>query len=165
MMYDTSTQEQIYRDYYDKVFAYTVNRTRSREDAEDLTSEIFIKVYNKLESFDEKKAQLSTWIYQIAKHSVIDYYRRYKLSEELPEEITNDEDLDENLLNEEALSELASALQKLPVEQRDIIINRYYYGHTLQEIAEMMSLSYGVTKLRHKEALFRLRTEMTCADP
>ena len=164
MMYDTSTQEQIYRDYYDKVFAYTVNRTRSREDAEDLTSEIFIKVYNKLESFDEKKAQLSTWIYQIAKHSVIDYYRRYKLSEELPEEITNDEDLDENLLNEEALSELASALQKLPVEQRDIIINRYYYGHTLQEIAEMMSLSYGVTKLRHKEALFRLRTEMTCAD-
>ena len=165
MMYDTSTQEQIYRDYYDKVFAYTVNRTRSREDAEDLTSEIFIKVYNKLESFDEKKAQLSTWIYQIAKHSVIDYYRRYKLSEELPEEITNDEDLDENLLNEEALSELASALQKLPVEQRDIIINRYYYGQTLQEIAEMMSLSYGVTKLRHKEALFRLRTEMTCADP
>lgn len=164
MMYDASTQEQIYRDYYDKVFAYTINRTRSREDAEDLTSEIFIKVYNKLESFDDKKAQLSTWIYQIAKHSVIDYYRRYKQNEELPEEITNEDEIDQDLLNEESLSELAAALQKLPEEQRDIIINRYYYGHTLQEIAKMMSLSYGVTKLRHKEALMRLRQEMSCAD-
>ena len=163
MVYDASTQEQIYRDYYDKVYAYTVNRTRSREDAEDLTSEIFIKVYNKLESFDDKKAQLSTWIYQIAKHSVIDYYRRYKLSEELPEEITDEDEIDQDLLYEEALSELAAALQKLSVEQRDIIINRYYYGRTLQEIAEIMSLSYGVTKLRHKEALLRLRTEMTGA--
>ncbi len=164
MVYDASIQEQLYRDYYNKVFAYTLNRTRSREDAEDLTSEIFIKVYNKLESFDEKKAQLSTWIYQIAKHSVIDYYRRYKLSEELPEEIVDEDEIDQDLLNEEALSELASALQKLPDEQRDIIINRYYYGRTLQEIAEMMSLSYGVTKLRHKEALFRLRTELSRSD-
>ena len=55
MMYDASTQEQIYRDYYDKVFAYTINRTRSREDAEDLTSEIFIKVYNKLNPLMKKR--------------------------------------------------------------------------------------------------------------
>ncbi|HAG68630.1 MAG TPA: hypothetical protein DCL38_01495 [Lachnospiraceae bacterium] len=153
-----SIREQLYIDFHDKVFSYVYQRVRSREDAEDLTGDIFLKVYDKLDTYDNTKAAYSTWIYQITRNSVIDYYRRYKMTEEVPEELSTEKEIDEELLNDETLGELAEALKSLPEEQRDIIINRYYHGYTLQEISEMMSLSYGVTKLRHKEALFTLRS-------
>ena len=156
------SQEQLYTEYHDRVFAYVLHRVRSKEDAEDVVSEVFLKALNKLESFDESKAKLSTWIYQIAKHTVIDYYRRYRISEELPEELEKDEEIDEGLLNEETLVELANALKKLNEEQREIVIRRYYHGQLLMDIAKEMSLSYGVVKLRHKEALARLERYMNC---
>ncbi|MBR2275182.1 MAG: RNA polymerase sigma factor [Lachnospiraceae bacterium] len=154
------TKEQLYTEYHDKVYAYVIHRVRSTEDAEDVVSEVFIKVLGKLDSFDESKAKLSTWIYQIAKHTVIDYYRKYRISEELPEELMKDDEIDEGLLNEETLVELANALKRLDEEQREIIVRRYYNCQTLQDIAASMSLSYGVVKLRHKEALGRLERYM-----
>ncbi len=152
-----SFQENIYRDYHDKVYAYALSHVRTKEDAEDIASEVFIKVFEKLGTFDESKASISTWIYQITRNTVVDYYRRYRVNEELPEELEEDSEVDENILSQETLSELAEALKALPEEQRDIIVLRYYHGNTLQKVAEIMDLSYGIVKLRHKEALFRLK--------
>ncbi|MCR5790466.1 MAG: sigma-70 family RNA polymerase sigma factor [Lachnospiraceae bacterium] len=159
-METVSLQEKIYRDYHNKVYAYALSHVRSREDAEDIVSEVFLKVYEKLDTYDESKASMSTWIYQMTKNKVIDYYRRYHVSEELPEEIESSDEIDSGLLNEETLSELAEALKQLPQELRDIVVLRYYKGYTLQKTAEMMSLSYGVVKLRHKEALQRLQASL-----
>ena len=61
--------------------------------------------------------------------------------------------MSEKLLQEETLSRLASALKALPEQQRELIVLRYYKNKTLQEIAEIMDLSYGVTKRQHKAAL------------
>ncbi len=159
-MMDRSRQEQIYKDYKDKVYSYVLHRVHSKEDAEDLVTDIFIKIIDKYESFDESKAGISTWIFQITRNRVIDYYRSYKMPEEVPEDLAGDGDVDEGIISEETLSELAAALEKLPEQQKDIIVQRYYHGKTLQEISRMMSLSYGVTKLRHKEALIRLQNYM-----
>ena len=152
-----ATTEQLYRDYYDKIYGFVYHRVNTKEDAEDLVSEIFMKVFERLETYDEKKAAFSTWIYQIARNQVIDFYRARKTGEELPEELVDDDSLEEGYLTEETLSELAEALQKLPKVMRDIVIHRYYYERSLQEISEILSLSYGVVKLRHREALVRLK--------
>ena len=69
--------------------------------------------------------------------------------------------MDEGLLQTETLSELASALRKLPQQMMDIIVLRYYDGKTLTEIAQMMGLSYGAVKLRHQNALLMLKKNMT----
>ncbi|MCR5212039.1 MAG: RNA polymerase sigma factor [Lachnospiraceae bacterium] len=156
-MNEGSIQEQLYRDYHDKIYSYVFYRVNSKEDAEDLVSEIFIKVIDKLDTFDEGKAGYSTWIYQIAKNQIVDYYRGRKIQEELPEELLDDSSLEEGYLNEETLSELAAALESLPKAMRDIIIYRYYHEKSLQEISEIMSLSYGAVKLRHRDALLRLK--------
>ena len=68
--------------------------------------------------------------------------------------------MDENLLSNESLSELASALRSLPQQLMDIIVLRYYDGKPLTEIAEMMGLSYGAVKLRHQNALMLLREKL-----
>ena len=149
--------ETIYLHYYSKVMGYIHSRIRNRADAEDICSDVFEKIQRKLPEFDSAKASVSTWIFTITRNTVIDHYRRSKPVEELDENLSDNAELDESLLNNETLSELAEALRALPEELRDIIVLRYYDGKPLTEVAEIMGLSYGAVKLRHQSALAKLR--------
>ncbi|MBP3891129.1 MAG: RNA polymerase sigma factor [Solobacterium sp.] len=151
--------EQIYQDYYTKVFSYIHHRLQNYHEAEDLTEEVFGKVMRKLDTFDAYKASLSTWIFNITRNTLIDYYRGHHDTYEL---IDNYEYLEE--VKEESvldLDTLKKALMHLTKEERDIIILRYYEEYSLKEIAEKMHLSYGVTKLRHNSALQALKTQLS----
>lgn len=152
--------EQIYTSYYGKVMGYISARIRNRADAEDLCSEVFIKIQRKLEDYDPSKASISTWVFTITRNTVIDHFRRSKPTEELDENLSDDSEVDESLLNQETLSELAVALKKLPQQLMDILVLRYYDGKPLTEIAELMNLSYGAVKLRHQNALMLLRQHL-----
>jgi len=152
--------EQIYTSYYGKVMGYISARIRNRADAEDLCSEVFIKIQRKLEDYDPSKASISTWVFTITRNTVIDHFRRSKPTEELDENLSDDSEVDESLLNQETLSELAGALKKLPQQLMDILVLRYYDGKPLTEIAELMNLSYGAVKLRHQNALMLLRQHL-----
>ncbi len=152
------TKEEIYTQYRDKVFGYVRNHVNSPEDAEDITSDIFVKIYSKLDTYDESKASLSTWIYSMTSNTVIDFYRTNHVHSEIPEDLSDEgSTIEDEVLNNESLELLADALSKLPQELMDIIVLRYYKGLTLQDIAVKMNLSYGVAKLRHREALGKLR--------
>lgn len=152
------SSEEIYTEYRTKVFSYIRSRITNYYDAEDLCEDVFVKIYQKLDSFDDKKASLSTWIYNITKNTVIDFYRSHKNELELKEEmfiVEEDEEIDEDMLEQ-----LSKALNDLDEELKDIIVLRYYHGYNLTEIAQKMNLSYGVTKLRHKEALSVLNRKL-----
>ena len=69
-------KEKIYRDYHGKVCGYIRSKINSAQDAEDITSDVFVKVYEKLDTFDETKASLSTWIYTITRNTLTDYFRK-----------------------------------------------------------------------------------------
>ncbi len=153
--------ETLYAQYSGKVMGYIHARVRNRADAEDLCADVFEKIQRKLEGFDPSKASVSTWIFTITRNTVIDHYRRSRPSEELDENLSDDTELDEDLLNSESLGELAGALRSLPEEMRDIIVLRYYDGKPLTEIADLMGLSYGAVKLRHQSALNRLRLALS----
>ena len=152
--------EFIYARYRSKVLGYIRNRVNSLADAEDLCEDVFEKVQLKLDSYDSEKAQLSTWIYTITRNCVIDHFRRRRPSEELDESLSSDFQVDEALLREETLDELADALLALPRELREIIVRRYYDEMPLTDISRAMGLSYGATKLRHASALRQLRKAM-----
>ena len=149
--------DRIYTEYSGKVMGYIRARVRSSADAEDLHSEVFEKILRKIEGFDPSKASLNTWIFTITRNTVIDHFRRARPGEELDENLSDNIELDEDLLNSETLGELAAALRKLPQQLMDIIVLRYYDGKPLTEIAEMMNLSYGAVKLRHQNAVLMLR--------
>ena len=154
------SMEEIYMAYHKKVMGYLSVRLSSRADAEDLCSEVFEKVQRKLPTYDQQKAAVGTRVFTITRNTLIDFFRRKKPQEELDENIAEDGEIDDSLLNAETLSELASALQALPQQLRDIVVLRYYDGKPLTEIAEMMGLSYGAVKLRHQNALLLLREKM-----
>ena len=152
--------ESIYRAYSGKVMAYLMARLRNTAEAEDLCSEVFEKVLTKLEGYDQSKAAIGTWIFSITRNTLIDHYRKTRPSDELDENLSDDSEVDADLLRNETLSELAQALRRLPKELMDIVVLRYYDRKPLTEIAKIMGLSYGAVKLRHQNALMLLREQM-----
>ena len=151
---------QVYSDYQGKVMGYLRARISSRAEAEDLCSEVFEKVLRKIDGYDDSKASLSTWIFSITRNTLIDHFRRTRPQAELDENLAEEGELEDGLLENETLGELAAALKRLPEQLRDIIVLRYYDGKPLTEIAKMMDLSYGAVKLRHQNALMLLKEKM-----
>lgn len=160
MQMTAEQSEQIYKDYHEKVFHLIYGKINNYTLAEDLTSDVFLKVYSKLDTFDETKASISTWVYRIAQNTVIDYFRTRKVYSEVPEEIAVESEIDDEVLNNETLDALADALAELPERDRDLIILHYYHGLTLKEAAERIGMSYSNAKLVHNKSLVVLERLM-----
>lgn len=154
---DKTISEQIYEKYNKKIYGYFISKTNHKEISDDLTSEVFIKVFEKLDSFDEKKASISTWIYTIAHNKLIDYYRGIKPVSVLEDDYLAEDDIEEAVCNQETLEMLADALEQLDERDRELIILRYYSGKTLKEIAVIMQISYSYVKMLHNKALKELK--------
>lgn len=150
-------QERIYVEFKDRVTCYICGKISNIHDAEDIVSDVFVKVFNGLADYDESRSSLSTWIYTITRNTLTDHFRTSKYFCEIPEELCSEDDTEETLLNEEMLDCLANALSQLEERERDIIILHYYSGKTLKEIAEMINISYSYIKLLHANALKALR--------
>ena len=149
-------KEQIYKDYYLKVRNFVLSKINDMNISEDLTSDIFVKIYENIDRFDEKKASISTWVFTITRHKLIDYYRTRKISVELPADLTY-EDEDEKICNEDNLAILKEGLKKLNEKERDIIILHYYSNISLKDIAVKLNISYIYAKVLHQKALTKLK--------
>ena len=154
----TDTQkEAIYRDYHGKVSGYIRSKINSPQDAEDITSDVFLKVYEKIDTFDESKSSLSTWIYTITRNTLTDYFRTRKVFAEIPETIEDDISVEDDIRNAEMLETLADALETLEERERDIIILRFYSGKTLRKISSQMSISYAYVKVLQNNAFAKIK--------
>lgn len=147
----------LYATWRDKVLNYLTGKVENREDAEDLCSQVFEKVYRALPGYDERKASLSTWIYTITRNTLTDYYRTRHITEPLSANIRAPDDVEERYIKEETISRLVSLLKDMKRPERDIIILRYYRGYTLTDIARLTGISYGMVKVAHRKALEQLR--------
>ncbi len=156
----TAEQEKLYIEFRPKVLSYIRSRVNDPDDAEDLCEDVFLKAFKASERFDSQKASPGTWIYTITRNTVIDFFRKDRSYEELPEDMRSDELPEDTLLQNELLEELAGALESLSAELTDIIVMHYYDRLTLTDIAEKTGLSYGAVKLRHQKALSLLRQAM-----
>lgn len=150
-------KEEIYRNYHKKVLGYINSQINRLQDAEDLAADVFIKVFEKIDTFDETKASISTWIFTITKNKLTDYYRTRRVFEEVPETLSDESSFEDDICNEEMLDTLADALEKLEERERDIIILRYYSGKTLKEISDKMGISYAYVKILQNKALGNLK--------
>lgn len=149
--------EDIFRQYHSKVLSYVMSRVRPPEEAEDVCSAVFEKVYRGLDTYDERKGSLSTWIYRIAHNAVLDHIRTQHPAEELDESLASEEQLDDALLRDESLTALAAALERLEDDEHDVIVLRYYEGCTRHEVSERMGLPYHTVVRRERAALSKLK--------
>ena len=150
--------EQLYRDYKNKVFGYIFNRIHNHAEAEDLTSDVFAKIVAHLDSYDPDKASPSTWIFVITRNTLIEYFRKRRITEDIDElEIpVTDEPVDKIVMMEQQ-ELLSKSLQELPEKMREIIIARYYYGFRFAKIGELMGMTEANARVTHTRALAKLR--------
>lgn len=156
----TAEREALYAEYAEKVRGYVFGKLSNRDDAEDIVSDIFLKIYEKYPTFDESRASVSTWIYTITRNTVIDYFRAHRICAELPDDLPDEGGVDDGLLRQESLRALGEALGKLDDRSRALIVLRYYKRMSLKDTAARLGVSYAYVKVLHKEALRLLRKHM-----
>ncbi len=158
MIHDPSFGEKLYKEYHPKVLGYIINRIGDRSAAEELASAVFLKVFKNIQSFDDNKSSLSTWIYNITRNTLIDHYRGARAVMPLSEIMISSDDIVGDIIHSECLEALAAALENLDGRARDIIVLHYYRGKSLSEICSYMNISYSYAKVLHKKAIEELKT-------
>ena len=138
----------IYRRYFSRAFRLAFSVCGNREQADDLTQEIFLRVYQGLAGFNGNSA-FSTWFYRIALNHCLNYCRRERwrrlwIRTETPLSIDRLESRsDADMLEREIQSRVRLALQSLKPETRIMVILKDIEGFTYQEIAERLDCSPG----------------------
>ncbi|HOX96752.1 MAG TPA: RNA polymerase sigma factor [bacterium] len=151
---------ELYYRYLDKIYRFVFFKTMHKETAEDLTSQIFIKVYEKLNTFDLTQS-FQPWIYQVARNTVIDFYRARHEHANL-DDCWGLPGADEKQQQEQRwdLGRVKEYLEKLSAEQREIVLLRLWEGLSYQEIADLLGKSEAACKMSFSRAIAKIRAEV-----
>ena len=159
--------------YKAKIYNYVYRMTGSADDAEDLTQEVFIRMYTSIDSF-RGQSSLNTWLFRIAGNLCIDRFRRTKnrvpafsLDAPLGDEAGTLEVGDETYAphrlfeNAEMAEQIQSALSKLPDKLRTALLLHEIEGLPYEEIAEIAGCPLGTVKSRLFNARMQLRGHLS----
>lgn len=153
--------EVLYRRYFDKVYRYLLRQVGSREDADDLTSQVFLKAFAAIRSY-RPTLPFSSWLFRIARNVAIDHLRRRKhqpLSEDVGD-LQAAQDTEDVAMRDEALRTLSRHLRDLTAQQRDVIALRFFAGLSIHETAKALGKSEGAVKARLHRGIAQLREAM-----
>jgi RNA polymerase sigma-70 factor (ECF subfamily) len=154
--------ETLMNTYAKRVFNMAYQFCGSREEAEDLTQEIFLKLYNALAKFDFQR-NFTAWLLTLTKNYLIDEYRRTKWErtqrDEFDERVLSQTSLagpEESLVRKESRAIIWEGLNRLSSEMRMAVILRDLQGRSYEEMAEILGLPLGTVKSRVNRARLAL---------
>lgn len=154
---DDTAWEQFVRLHTRQVYALCYRFTGSAAEAQDLTQEVFLRVFRTLKSFRSSEGSLGTWLARLTRNLLIDHYRRSRvervtdsIEERLPviEETSGPLRPDQALAGREASEVLQRALQKLSPDLREAVILRDLEEMEYREIARVLEIPEGTVKSR-----------------
>ena len=156
---DHGAWDSIVRQYNQRIYNLAYRFTGRFDEAEDLTQEIFLKVYRTLNSYRPESGALVTWIVRVGRNHIIDHYRKFKTERTHTDSLEVEyEKAEENparyaspaqALEQRELSErVHQALLKISEDLREAVILRDLEEFTYEEIASMLNLPLGTVKSR-----------------
>lgn len=153
---DQEAANILYQRYVRQVYCFCLYRLGQREMAEDVTAEVFMKVFANLHSYVASKAQFKTWLFRIARNQVISQWRKERKI------VCFDEDYIHavySVENEERqnLPEVLAAISKLTDSQREIILLRFWDELSFEEIAKVIGKSAPACRMQMARSLRVLR--------
>ena len=171
--------KEIFKDLIDRytspLFNFTVHLTDT-ENAPDIVQDVFIKIWKNINSFDITKSSFKTWVFTIAKNSIIDFWRKSRnkegkkkiLSFSDLENIDDDYSFSENIKDETPLPDkileklenstlLNEAIDKITENNKTILILHYQEEMTFDEIGKILNKPLNTVKSHHRRAIIELR--------
>ena len=149
----------LYRTYAGELLGFALNALGERGAAEEIVQEVFTRAWRHAERYDPARGSVRTWLYQIARHAIIDMRRRASArpslapGEPLLETASNRDSIEQAMLG----WQVAAALERLTPEHRQMIRMAQFRGLTMREIADSTGLPLGTVKSRTWYALRSLR--------
>ena len=166
---NNSAFDTLLKRYENKVFSYLLYSVKNQELAEDLFQDVFVKVIVRLRGGKyQETGKFQAWLMRVAHNLIIDHYRK------IPEEniISNDEteiDLfndpslavnenrEEEMINQQLVSDVKHLISRLPENQRQVLVMRYYEDLSFKEIAQLTNCSINTALGRMRYALINLK--------
>ena len=153
-----------YHEHRESVYRYVRFRVATREVAEDVTSEVFMKALRAFERYDARLASPRTWLLRIARNAVTDHLRALRRRgslhvslDRIPDLVADVPSQDERVLKQERIQTLLNGTQTLRKADQQILALRYGSGLSNTEIAESLGISNNAVAVRLHRALKRLK--------
>lgn len=154
---DLKALSKLYEEFFDRIFRYILFRVRRREEAEDLASQTFLRMVERIDTFKWRGVGFSAWLFRIAHNLVVDWFRGDHVIAEPSDLAQSDCDPEDLVIADESLREALKALGFLNEKQRQIILLRLVGGLTCRQTAEMLSLSEANVRTTQHRALEKIR--------
>lgn len=153
---------RLYDLYIKKIYDFIYYKTMHKQIAEDLTSQAFFKALNNIKKFDENKGTFSSWLYQIARNTVIDHYRTKKTEANVEDvwDLSSNDNIERDVDVSQKLEQVQEYLSKLKTDQREIVVMRLWDNLSYQEIAEITGKTVASCKMTFSRTMTKLREEM-----
>lgn len=149
----------IYTEFYQSLLGYVRTKIRSKEDAEDILQNVFVKISANANSLSEKD-KVKNWLFTVTKNAVIDYYRsngrkhNIQLEEKLADQFIEEESVDPTKGLDHCVS---SMIRLLPDEYRDIVEDAELRGIKQKDLAEKYNMAYPSMRSRVQRGRERLK--------
>lgn len=153
--------EHAWEAFHAPLLQFIRKRVADAETAEDLLQEVFLKIHQQVETLKEVK-KLESWVYQITRHAIIDYYRSKKSTMRLqePEVLQMPEELPEDDIVSELFPSVRAMVNSLPEVDRQALVLTEYQGLTQKELGERLGLSFSGAKSRVQRARDKLKQRL-----
>ena len=150
---------ELYELNFHRVYAYVVCRIYDRSEAQDLTAHVFQQALANIGKFKWRGAPFVTWLYRIAANAIADQARR-KSREVSDADLSTSSAVDPDLEQVERRTRLFSAVERLPEDQRKVILLRFGEEKSIREIAADLNRSEGAVKQLQFRGLENLRARL-----
>ncbi len=162
---DKNAACELLKIYYAEVYAYLRRLCGSRDDAEDLTQQTFLKAWSSLDGF-AGRSKFSTWLYRIAHNTYIDWQRRNTGSTQSCPDQWWQECIDQNpgpfanLAERQLAQRLYEAVGRLDEDKKQVVHLHYYQGLSIRETAKVLDIATSTVKYRLREVFKALRAKL-----
>lgn len=141
--------EKIWNDFHARLFGFILKRVHDPDTANDVLQDVFVKIHTKIDTIREED-KLTSWIYQITRNSILDYFKKKKADAPLSADLAQENE--PNSLNETVSRCLTSMLTELSPEYRDALQQTELGTLSQKEYAEKEGISYSGAKSRVQRA-------------
>jgi RNA polymerase sigma factor (sigma-70 family) len=159
---DQSALDYLYDHYSGALYGVVFRILRKEETAEEVLQDVFLKIWDKIESYDATKGKLFTWMINIARNQAIDKTRSKETSKGRKTDdidyLVNKIDIQEHSQLQVDAIGLKEVLLKLSEDQQFIVTQLYLKGYTQSEVAEEFNIPLGTVKTRLRLAMIELRS-------
>ena len=158
---DPSRFAELYELHFDRVYAYVARRVRDRAETQDLTAHVFQQALANLGKFKWRGAPFAAWLYRIASNAIADHARRNMRETNDLKSATETTAASVDLEDVERRARLFRAVDKLPDDQRRVIVLRFGEEKSIKEIADELGRSEGAIKQLQFRGLENLRSRLS----